>query len=125
MKIKDMSCQNIKILRGFTLLEMIIVMTGFFLLLTIVIQMYMRLMRSKYDVEARQNILQESYFMLEKFNEEIKDFGIDYEEYYNRSLVGCDSNNRGNNFVRDVNSGVANAHCDRFTAYGNENSYDL
>lgn len=109
--------------KAFTLLEMIIVMTAFFLLMVIIVQMYTKIVQIKYWVEARQTILQNSYYMIEKLNVELKDFGIDYEEYFNRKLVGCDGTQIDNNFVRDVDSNKANWYCDNFTAYGNQNSY--
>ncbi len=85
--------------------------------------MYIKIMQSKYGVEARQTILQNSYYMMEKLNTEIKDFQIDYEEYHNRKLVGCDDNTHiDTDFVRNVESWAKNGHCDEFTAYGNQNS---
>jgi len=72
---------------AFTLMEVLIVMTGFFLLLTVLIQVYIGIVKSKYGVQARQHLLQESYYTLEKLNIEIKDFSIDYEEYFNRQQI--------------------------------------
>jgi len=66
---------------------MIIVMTGFFVLLTIVIQIYNKMIRIKYTVEAKQHLIQESYYTLEKMNIELKNYNIDFEEYYNRKMV--------------------------------------
>jgi len=101
---------------------MMIVMTGFFLLLTVIIQLYIWIVKAKYGVQARQNLLQESYYTLEKLNVELKDFNIDYEEYFNRKRVGCDTNNIWSGFVWNVNSGNKNGYCDCFTHYGNTNS---
>lgn len=70
--------------KAFTLLEMIVVMTMFFILLSLIIVMYNRMLRVKYNVEARQTLLQDSYYIMEKVNILIKDYTIDYEEYYNR-----------------------------------------
>ena len=101
---------------------MIIVMTGFFLLLAVVMQMYMSIVKSKHGVQARQDLLQTSYYTLERLNVELKNYQIDYEEYFNRKMVGCDQSEIENNFVRDTNSGHTNAYCDNFTYYGNQNS---
>lgn len=107
---------------GFTILEVVVVMTGFFLLLVIILQLYQKMIRIKYGVEAKQNLIQQSYYMLEKINVELKDFTIDYEEYYNRQMVGCDNNNYGNNFLWNVNSGNQNWYCDNITFFWNKNS---
>lgn len=114
--------KNSKNPRAFTLLEMLIVMTGFFILLALLVQIYMRLVMLKHGVDARQTIIQNSYYMLEKINVELKDFTIDYEEYFNRSMVWCDTNDYSSWFTRNVNAWDANGHCDNFTSYGNENS---
>jgi len=101
---------------------MIIVMTVFFILITIVIQVYIKMIHIKHNVEAKQTLIENSYFMLEKINIELKNYTIDYEEYYNRKLVGCDTITEYNdNFVRNINSWNLNGHCDRFTHYGNAN----
>ena len=50
----------------------------------------MRMIRLKYNIQARTNIIQDSYFTIEKINILLKDYTIDYEEYFNRKNVGCD-----------------------------------
>jgi len=53
---------------------------------------------------------------MEKINLLLKDYTIDYEEYFNRQHVGCNGNNAGANFTRNVGVGW---HCNNFTADGN------
>lgn len=102
---------------GFTLLEMIIAMTSFFVLLTIVLNIYTKMIKLKYTIQAKTNIIQDSYYTIEKINLLLKDYTIDYEEYFNRKNVGC--NFYTEPFTRDVST---DGYCNRFTAYGN-NSY--
>ena len=77
------------------------------------------MIRLKHNIQARTNITQDSYLVIEKINLLLKDYTIDYEEYFNRKNVGCNSNSE--NFVRDVNTG---GYCQNFTAYGNNNNID-
>lgn len=102
---------------GFTLLEVIIAITSFFLLLTVIINIYTRMIKLKYSIQARTNITQDSYFAIEKINLLLKDYTIDYEEYFNRKNVWCDTYN--DTFTRDV--GI-DGYCNLFTAYGNNNN---
>ena len=104
--------------KGFTLLEVIIAMTLFFLLLTALINIYTKMLRLKYNIQARTNIVQDSYFAIEKINLMLKDYTIDYEEYFNRKNVGCDEYRA--NFERS--GGGADGYCNMFTAYGNQSN---
>ncbi len=106
---------------GFTILEVIIAITSFFLLLVVIVSIYTRMMKLKYNIQARTNIIQDSYMLGEKINLLLKDYTIDYEEYFNRKNVGCDSYET--NFLWNVGSGIDNGYCDLFTAYGNMNWY--
>jgi hypothetical protein len=78
------------------------------------------MMQLKYNIQARTNVTQDAYFVIEKINLLLKDYTIDYEEYFNRKNVGCDSYET--EFLRNVNSGTDNGYCDLFTAYGNMNN---
>lgn len=98
-------------------MEVIIAMTSFFLLLTAIINIYTRMIRLKYNIQARINVVQDSYFAIEKINLLLKDYTIDYEEYFNRKNVWCD--NYTQPFTRDVGTG---GYCTMFTAYGNSNN---
>ena len=76
------------------------------------------MIRLKYNIQARINITQDAYYTIEKINLLLKDYTIDYEEYFNRKNVGC--NNRYTTwFSWDVSTGW---YCTRFTAQGNNNS---
>lgn len=73
--------------KGFTLMEMLIATLLFFLIVTVVLQIYFRLIKIKTDVDARQILTQNMYYIVERVNVLLKDYAIDYEEYFNRQLV--------------------------------------
>ena len=73
--------------KGFTLIEIILSMTGFFLLMTVVLNSYMSIIKFRYAFQARAGLLESTYYMLEKVNLLLRDYTIDYEEYYNRRSV--------------------------------------
>ena len=98
---------------------MIIAVTSFFLLLAAILNIYSRMIKLKYNIQARTNVTQDTYFAIEKINLLLKDYTIDYEEYFNRKNVGCNSYN--SNFIRDVGTG---GYCQNFTAYGNNSNID-
>lgn len=88
--------------RAFTLMEVIVSITIFFILLVVIISLYTRMTRLKYNIQARQSLIQNSYDAMEKINLLIKDYSIDYEEYFNRRNVGCNGNNTDSSFSRNV-----------------------
>jgi len=49
------------------------------------------MIKLKYNIQARTNVTQDTYFAIEKINLLLKDYTIDYEEYFNRKNVGCDT----------------------------------
>lgn len=102
----------------FTLMEMLTAITIFFLIMTTVLGVYRQMVTIKADSSARQALIQQSYFTLEKINTLLRDYSIDYEEYFNRQLVGCNTVGLA---LRDVGTG---ASCGLFTHYGNANSID-
>lgn len=108
--------------KWFTLIEVIIVLSIFFVLISIIFGAYSRLVRTKYSIQAKQSLIQSSYYMLEKLNIELKNYTVDYEEYFNRKMVWCDWTEYWDTFTWNVNSGVQNWNCDNFTAFGNQNS---
>lgn len=104
---------------GFTLLEILIAIIWFSLLMIIVFSMFTKFIHLKYNAQARGALIEKSYFAFEKINLLLKDYTIDYEEYYNRQNVGCSGYLA--NFSRNVGTG---GYCPTFTAYGNRNNID-
>lgn len=105
--------------KAFTLIEVIVAMTIFFILLVVIVSLYTKMLRLKYNIQARQSLIQNSYDAMEKINLLLKDYTIDYEEYFNRRNVGCSSNNAWLGFTRDVGTG---GYCNNFSAAGNSSS---
>ncbi|MEI8091701.1 MAG: prepilin-type N-terminal cleavage/methylation domain-containing protein [bacterium] len=75
--------------KAFTLLEVIISITIFSALLIVIISLYTKMVRLKYNIQARQSLIENSYNAMEKINLLLKDYTVDYEEYFNRESVGC------------------------------------
>lgn len=110
--------QKIAYYKAFTLLEVIIAMTLFFVIVTVVTGFFIEMVKVKWWQEARQNLTQESYFLMEKLQTMSRNYSIDYEEYFNRQQVWC-ANLAWPNFSRDVGTWW---YCPVFTAYGNQSS---
>lgn len=104
-----------KKLAGFTLIEMLLAMTGFLVLLGVIFGLYRWLLWMKTTLSTRQSLIEQSYYTLERLQILLKDFTIDYEEYRNRSTVWCNTPSQ----QRDVGM---QWYCGLFTYYGNTNS---
>lgn len=73
--------------KAFTLLEVIVSITLFFIIMVVIISLYTKMVRLKYNIQARQSLIQNSYDTMEKINVLLRDYTIDYEEYFNRRNV--------------------------------------
>jgi len=73
--------------RAFTLLEVLVVSVIVSMILIIVITLYSKMIRIKLDVDSRKTLVHGSYSIMEKLNILMKDYTIDYEEYFNRRIV--------------------------------------
>ena len=94
-------------------------MTAFFVIVGSILTLYTQMLRIQYETQARQSLIQDSYFVVERINTLMSDYSIDYEEYYNRSQVGCTT---AGSSGRDV--GIQ-GHCSLPTYYGNKNSISV
>jgi hypothetical protein len=92
-------------------------MTIFFIILVIILVGYIQVIQVRDGIDARQSLIQESYFNMEKLNIVLRDFTIDYEEYFNRSRVGCHKP-----LSEEAFSWNQTGHCSLFTNYGNGNN---
>ncbi len=101
----------------FTLLEILISVMGFFVIMTVIFNLYFWIINFRYSFQARSNLLESSYYMFEKINLLLKDYTIDYEEYFNRSRVWCNSTG---SFSWDV---WLSWYCSNFSAFGNNNNF--
>lgn len=114
--------KNLKLKKWFTLIEIVTATTLFFLILVNLIAIYNRMLDLKTTIQVKQSLVQNAYTIMERMQWLIKDYTIDYEEYFNRRTVGCDDA-LPSTYSRNVQSGSANGHCDLFTQYGNSNSF--
>lgn len=93
-------------------MEILLTISVFSILIGVVFTVYNRMINIKVNVEARQTLIDRSYFLMEKLQVVMADYTIDYEEYYNRKIVGCDT-------AGVWGTGGDNGYCDLFTYYGN------
>jgi len=119
--------------KWFTLIELLISIVVFAIMFGTLISLFMRIIRLKTDIDARHILIQNTYDVMEKLNGRFQDYTIDYEEYFNRQMVGCNTANLavggwtvGSWFRWNVNSwatapfvGGGSGTCDTRTAYGN------
>jgi hypothetical protein len=49
------------------------------------------MLKTKTDIYAKATLVKNTNNVLEKLNIIMKNYTIDYEEYFNRRIVGCDS----------------------------------
>lgn len=108
--------KNFSLRKGFTLIEMLITITIFFVMITVVTTIFIHIYKTKGSLEARQIVTKESYFFLEKLQVMIKDYTIDYEEYRNRQQSWCMSPNNA--------SWSGGSNCTVMTYYGNANAVE-
>lgn len=105
--------------KGFTLMELILVVAISGSILTTIYGIMTTLPRVKNFNDAIQNIIQQTNDVMDRFAILFQDYTIDYEEYFNRKMVGCDETKKWVNFERNTN---ASGNCEVFTAYGNQNA---
>lgn len=106
--------------KSFTLIEMIAVVMITGMIVPLIFFALTRAQRIKHEIDMQSELYYQTYTFLEKFNVRIQDYTIDYEEYFNRRMVGCSlSTLQGEKFLWQTHK---DGHCDLFTAYGNQNS---
>ena len=59
--------------------------------MTVVINAYLGIITFRHSFSIRSKLIENTYYMFEKINFLLRDYKIDYEEYFNRSRVGCDT----------------------------------
>lgn len=78
--------------KGFTLLEMMLVVIISGSILSTIYGIMTLLPRVKNFNDARQNLIQQTNDVMDRFAILFQDYTIDYEEYFNRKMVGCGTN---------------------------------
>jgi hypothetical protein len=97
--------------KWFTLIEILLVLSGFVMLIGVIFGIYQRFFRVKANVWSKQLIIEQSYYTVERLHTMLADLTIDYEEYRNRRIVWCES-------TSSYTLGP-DGYCDVFTHYGN------
>ncbi|MDD2566174.1 MAG: prepilin-type N-terminal cleavage/methylation domain-containing protein [Candidatus Gracilibacteria bacterium] len=95
--------------KGFTLIEMIMVITLFAIIILIAFEAMGNIAVFRTRLASRLDIEQDLYYTTEMLSSEIKDFGgdIDYEEYFNRKMIGIQT---------------GSGHYSNFSGFGNYGS---
>ena len=75
--------------KAFTVAEMVMALVVFGIIFSSVMTIYTRMINVKREFDARNYLLTTTYTMVEKLNILMKDYTIDYEEYFNRRMYGC------------------------------------
>lgn len=75
--------------KAFTIAELVLALVVFGILFSAIMTIYVRMIHVKREFDARNYLLSTTYTMLEKINILLKDYTIDYEEYFNRRMYGC------------------------------------
>jgi Tfp pilus assembly protein PilE len=102
------------------MVELISVIAVLAILIPTIFSAYNRIQQMKKEVDVRQQLVQQTYEFFERINVLSQDYTIDYEEYFNRQMVGCSAaGGNGKNFTWTTNG---SGHCDQPTFYGNRNS---
>lgn len=105
--------------KWFTIIEMLIVSVMASIILTIALQTYFRMVKIKTDVKMKETLIKWTYDIVEKLNIISRNYTIDYEEYFNRRIVGCNwTSNNWDSFQWNV---WTDWFCNKFTSYGNAN----
>lgn len=108
---------------SFTLLELLLVTVILGFIMPIMILVYSFLIKSNKEIIARQTAIQQWYEFFERLNILMKDYTIDYEEYFNRQMVWCVKESwklfTWANFKWNI---WVDWHCTEFTSYWNKNT---
>lgn len=72
-------------------MEMVISLMIFWIIFGAIMTIYSRMLNVKREFDARNHLMTTTYTILEKLNIILKDYTIDYEQYFNRRMYGCTS----------------------------------
>ena len=84
--------------KSFTIVELVFVILIISILIPLIFSIYTKVQQTKFEIDVRQQLIQQSYETLEKINILLQDYTIDYEEYFNRQMVGCVGTKRRDTF---------------------------
>jgi len=75
--------------KSFTLIELVLVIAIASLILPLIFFVYLKIQKDKRELDGQQKLIQQTYNFVERLNVLLQDYTIDYEEYFNRQMVGC------------------------------------
>jgi type II secretory pathway pseudopilin PulG len=75
--------------KSFTMVELVLVIAAIGILLPTIFMVYNKIQQTQKEIGVRQQLVQQTYEFFERMNVLIQDYTIDYEEYFNRKMVGC------------------------------------
>ena len=108
---------------SFTLIELLYVIIIISIVIPCIFTIYNFIVKSNREIDARENAIQQWYELFERLNILMQDYTIDYEEYFNRQMVGCVNSwwtlLTWGNFEWNV---WLSWYCTEFTTYWNWNS---
>ena len=70
-------------------MELILVIIIASLILPLIFFTYTKVQQYKREIDGQQKLVQQTYNFVERLNVLLQDYTIDYEEYFNRQMVGC------------------------------------
>jgi len=73
--------------RAFTLFEVVLALIIFSMIVGVIFAIYINMQKSQVHIKNEQLIIQDSSDFLDQLNNLSFDYTIDYEEYFNRSMV--------------------------------------
>lgn len=103
--------------KSFTLLEIIFSLVVFGIIFWVLFSLFIRIINTKTNIEARQMLVQSTYDIVEQLNTKIQNYTVDYEEYFNRTMVWCSTTSQWATFAWD--SWAQLWYCTKRTQYGN------
>lgn len=106
--------------KWFTLMELTIAITIFAVMFSVIFSVYSHLLKTKLSLDARALVITTTYDLVEKINVVLQNYTIDYEEYFNRGMVGCTSGSRADSFIW---TGIDQWNCLLFDWMWNQSSY--
>ena len=94
-----------KIKKAFTIVELLFVIIIISLLVPMIFGIISDMHKQKVEIEAKQQVMLQGYQLFEKINVLLQNYTIDYEEYFNRTMVGCsETGGIGKDFTWKINN---------------------
>ena len=116
--IKKQNIIGTKSKKAFTLFEIVLALIIFSMLVGVIFTAYINIKKSEVTIWAQQIVTKEANDFLDRLHDLSLDYTIDYEEYFNRTIIKCGSE-KSPDFARNQDG-----ECPQFTKYGNTGDND-